>query len=96
MKEARSPNAVAPLEASTPSILSKPATQTMFPDILVGYAKNKNALAVRATFKIFIPVPPKTSLPITTAKMVAAATIHNGTSAGIIKGISIPETKNPS
>ena len=45
---------------------------------------------------MFIPVPPKTSLPITTANIVAIATIHNGTSAGIQRGINIPETKNPS
>ena len=34
--------------------------------------------------------------PIITAKAVAMATIHKGTSAGIVSGISIPETKNPS
>ena len=31
-----------------------------------------------------------------TAKAVATPTIHKGTSAGIINGINIPETKNPS
>ena len=59
-------------------------------------AKNRKALAVRAGFKIFIPVPPKTSLPITTAKTTETASIHNGTSTGIIRGISIPETRYPS
>jgi len=49
-----------------------------------------------AGFNIFIPVPPKTSFPKTTAKNVAMATIHKGMSIGTIIGISIPETKNPS
>ena len=51
---------------------------------------------MRAGFKIFIPVPPKTSLPITTAKTTETASIHKGTSTGIIRGISIPETRYPS
>jgi Na+-transporting NADH:ubiquinone oxidoreductase subunit B len=48
---------------------------------------------VKAGFNTFIPVPPKTSLPITTAKTTETANIHNGTSTGIIRGINIPETK---
>ena len=45
---------------------------------------------------MFIPVPPKTSFPMTTANIVATATIQSGTSAGIHRGINIPETKKPS
>ena len=41
---------------------------------------------------MFIPVPPKISLPMITAKAVDKATIHNGASTGIIMGISKPET----
>jgi hypothetical protein len=41
------------------------------PTLKAGYAKNRNARAVKAGFKIFMPVPPKTSLPIITAKAVA-------------------------
>ena len=76
-----------------PSIDSAELTQTLSPDILVGYAKNINALAVKAGFRIFIPVPPKTSLPTTTAKITDNANIQRGTSIGIVSGINIPETK---
>ena len=61
-----------------------------------GYAKKAKALAVNAGFKIFIPVPPKTSFPIKTAKMVEIATIHRGMSIGMVIGIKSPETKKPS
>ncbi len=71
-------------------------TQTVFPDIWVGYAKNKNARVTRATLKIFMPVPPKTSLAKITAKAVATAIIQRGVSTGTIKGINIPVTKKPS
>ena len=71
-------------------------THTLSPDIHVGYAKNANARAVKAGFSRFIPVPPKTSLPINTAKIVLTATIHKGMSTGMIIGISRPETKKPS
>jgi len=61
-----------------------------------GKQKTKKALAVSAGFKIFIPVPPNTSLPITTANTTDIASIQRGTSTGIIRGINIPETKYPS
>jgi hypothetical protein len=101
IKEAKSPKAVAPENPSIASgllaILSpNPDIQTLSPDIDVGYAKNKKALAVNAIFTTFIPVPPKISLPIMTANAVAKPTIHKGTSAGMVRGMSIPETKNPS
>ena len=48
---------------------------------------------VNAGFRMFIPVPPKTSLPITTPKITATANIHNGISTGTINGTSIPVTK---
>ena len=51
---------------------------------------------VRAGFKIFIPVPPKTSLPMTTPKITATANIHSGVSIGTINGTNIPVTKYPS
>ena len=50
-------------------------------------------VAVNAGFKIFIPVPPKTSLPITTPKITATVSIHNGISTGTINGTNIPVTK---
>ena len=51
-------------------------THTLFPDIKVGYAKNANALAVSAGFRIFIPVPPKASFPIKTAKATDTRALH--------------------
>ena len=51
---------------------------------------------VKAGFKIFIPVPPNTSLPITTPKTTATDNIHNGVSTGTINGTNIPVTKYPS
>ncbi len=59
----------------------------------LGYAKNKNARAVSATFKMFMPVPPKTSLATTTAKATAKATIQRGTSTGMMSGINMPDTR---
>ena len=51
---------------------------------------------VNAGFKIFIPVPPNTSFPITTPKTTATESIHNGVSMGTINGTNIPVTKYPS
>ena len=79
-----------------PSTLEASETQTLFPDMYVGYAKNAKALAVSAGFKIFIPVPPKASLPISTANATETATIQRGMSTGIIIGINNPVTKYPS
>ena len=44
----------------------------------------------------FMPVPPKTSLPSTTAKLTASAACHSGVSGGQISGNSSPVTKKPS
>lgn len=96
---AASPSGVATVSPSTdcprPKMLS-PDTQTASPDILVGYAKNRNARVINATLKMFIPVPPNTSLAKITENAVATARIHNGQSTGTIIGIRIPETRNPS
>ena len=43
-----------------------------------------------------MPVPPKTSLPKTTAKAVPSAIIHSGVPTGITIGINRPETRKPS
>jgi hypothetical protein len=51
---------------------------------------------VSAGFRTFIPVPPKTSLPITTPKLTPAATIHSGSVGGHVSGNSMPVTRNPS
>ena len=51
---------------------------------------------VKAGFKIFIPVPPKTSLPMITPNTTATANIQSGVSTGTIKGTNIPVTKYPS
>ena len=45
---------------------------------------------------MFIPVPPKASFAINTAKITDIASIHNGISIGIIIGIRSPVTKYPS
>ena len=78
------------------SLSTAPWTHTLSPDIQVGYAKNRNALMVNAGFKIFIPVPPKTSLPITTPKITATVSIQSGISIGTINGTNIPVTRYPS
>ncbi len=44
----------------------------------------------------FMPVPPNTSLPNTTPKLMASAACHNGVSGGQISGNSRPVTKKPS
>ena len=90
---ARAPSIVSPDIAST---LLASETHTLSPDIKVGYAKNAKALAVRAGLSIFIPVPPKASLAINTAKTTEIANIHNGISIGIIIGIRRPVTRYPS
>ena len=51
---------------------------------------------VSAGFKIFIPVPPNTSLPMITPKATATASIQSGISTGTIRGTNIPVTKYPS
>jgi len=61
------------------------AVHTLSPDIYTGYEKNKKALASKAGLKTLYPVPPKISLPITTPKNVATATIHNGMVGGDIE-----------
>ena len=48
---------------------------------------------VSAGFKIFIPVPPKTSFPITTPNTTETANIHRGKSTGTISGTNIPVTR---
>ncbi|MBT9146158.1 MAG: hypothetical protein DDT42_02040 [candidate division WS2 bacterium] len=90
-------NGVAPENPSTtPSPVDRPEIQTTSPDIFVGYAKNRKALAIKAGFQTFMPVPPNTSLQIITENIVANEIIHKGTSTGEIRGISIPVTRNPS
>ena len=79
-----------------PSTFDASETHTLSPDINVGYAKKANARAVKAGFKMFIPVPPKASFAINTAKITDIASIHNGISIGIIIGIRSPVTKYPS
>ena len=44
----------------------------------------------------FMPVPPNTSLPSTTPKLIASAACHSGVSGGRISGNSRPVTKKPS
>ncbi len=66
---------------------------TSSPDICGVKAKNTNARAVSAGLKIFIPVPPNTSLPNITAKATPKATIHSGVLTGIIIGINRPVTR---
>jgi hypothetical protein len=61
-----------------------------------GYEKNKNALPVKAGFKKFRPVPPNTSLPITTPNEIPRATCHKGIVAGRVKGNNRPVTRRPS
>ena len=46
--------------------------------------------------KIFIPTPPKISLPITIPNDVATATCQRGIDGGRVKGIRAHVTKNPS
>ena len=84
------------IASGCPTVSTAPVTQTLSPDIHVGYAKNKNALIVKAGFKIFIPVPPNTSFPITTPKITAIDSIHSGISTGTINGTNIPVTRYPS
>ena len=45
---------------------------------------------------MFIPVPPKASLAISTANTTDIASIQRGISIGIIIGISSPVTRYPS
>ena len=58
--------------------------------------KYRNARPVRAGFIKFRPVPPKTSLPITTPKMIPSAHCHKGKVGGSVNGNSIPVTRKPS
>ena len=50
----------------------------------------------RQGLKIFIPVPPNTSLAKITENAVATARSHNGHSTGTIIGINRPDTRKPS
>ena len=45
---------------------------------------------------MFIPTPPKISLPITIPKLVPIATCHSGMVAGNVKGIKAQVTRKPS
>ena len=93
------PSGVATVRPSTACPIPKmvsPDTQTASPDILVGYAKNRNARVINATLNTFIPVPPNTSFAKITENAVATARIQSGQSTGTIIGIRIPETRNPS
>ena len=72
------------------------ATHTESPDQVIGYAKYKKALPVRAGFKKFLPVPPKTSFPITNPKLIPKATCHKGASGGQHKANRTVVTKAPS
>ena len=49
-----------------------------------------------ATLKMFMPVPPNTSLAKMTANAVATATIHSGVSTGTMSGMRKPVTRKPS
>ena len=55
-----------------------------------------NTLERRAIFKTFIPVPPKASFPIITAKATEIAKIHKGKAGGMTNGIKAPDTRKPS
>jgi hypothetical protein len=44
----------------------------------------------------FFPVPPNTSLPSTTPKLIPRATCHNGTDGGRVRANSTEVTKKPS
>src|SRR5690554_7230999 len=81
--------AVAPLKPST-------AVHTVSPEICAGYAKYRNARPVSAGFRKFLPVPPNTSLPITTPKVIPRATCHNGMVGGQMSANSTEVTKKRS
>ena len=70
--------------------IRSPAFHTKSPEILAGYVKNTKARAVSAGFKMFIPVPPNTSLPMTTPKVIPSATCHKGIVAGSVSGKEHP------
>ena len=70
-----------------------PATHTASPDIWAANAKNRNARTIIAGLKMFMPVPPNTSLPSTTAKATPMASCHSGIEAGTIRAISMPLTR---
>ena len=82
---------VAPERASAGSLIHTP-----LPDIDEGYAKNRKARASSAGLTKFMPVPPKASLPIITAKAVAMATCQSGIVTGNTNGISSPVARKPS
>src|SRR5690554_7137566 len=87
--EAACPSKVAPEKPST-------AVHTCSPEIEAGKAKYKNARPVNAGFKKLRPVPPNTSLPITTPKVIPNATCQRGMVAGRVKANSTEVTKKPS
>src|SRR5690606_32015499 len=80
---------VAPEKPST-------AVHTCSPEIWAGNAKYKNARPVNAGFRKLRPVPPNTSLPITTPKVIPKATCHNGMVGGKVNANNTEVTKNPS
>ncbi len=84
---------VAPVAPSTRVSPLRRAIQVWEPDISLGYEKKRNALVSRAGFQMFIPVPPKTSLPKITAKATATASIHRGMSTGTMSGMKKPDTR---
>src|SRR5690554_3740429 len=81
--------AVAPLKPST-------AVHTVSPEICAGYAKYRKARPVNAGLRKFLPVPPNTSLPITTPKLIPRATCHKGMLGGQIRANKMEVTKKPS
>jgi hypothetical protein len=68
----------------------------MSPEILLGYEKKIKHLAVKAGLKIFIPTPPKISLPITIPKEVAMNNCQRGIDGGIVSGMRAHVTRKPS
>ena len=83
-------------KAVAPEYPSGPTSQTISPEILLGYEKNMKHRAVKAGLNMFIPTPPKISLPMTIPKEVAIKSCHKGIDGGIVSGINAHVTKNPS
>ena len=95
------PSGVAPEKVSTvvPAPMPKAAsvlTKASSPLMREGYPKKSTARVMSAPLKMFLPVPPNTSLAKMTAKAVATATIHSGVLMGTMSGIKMPVTRNPS
>ena len=79
-----------------PAATPLPETQTLSPEMSGAYAKKRKIRAVRAGLRMFIPVPPKISLPTTTPKAMPRATCQSGMSGGSVSGKSSEVTRNPS